>query len=69
VEVDFNGCKACGYCKEVCGMGIFNKSQSFNDRGYQPMEVTGSDRCVGCRKCFFICPDFSISIAKVGGAE
>lgn len=69
VEVDFNGCKACGYCKEVCGMGIFSKSKSFNDKGYQPMEVNGSDKCVGCRNCFFVCPDFSISITKAGGVE
>jgi NADPH-dependent glutamate synthase beta subunit-like oxidoreductase/NAD-dependent dihydropyrimidine dehydrogenase PreA subunit len=69
VEVDFNGCKACGYCKEVCGLGLFEKSKSFNDRGYQPMEVTRQDKCVGCLKCFFICPDFAISIEKVGGAE
>lgn len=69
VEVDFEGCKACGYCKEVCGLDIFAKSELFNGRGYQPMEIASSDKCVGCRKCFFICPDFSISIAKVGGAE
>lgn len=69
VEVDFSGCKACGYCKEVCGMGIFTKSKSFNNKGYQPMEVLSPDKCVGCMKCFFVCPDFSISVEKVGGPE
>jgi NAD-dependent dihydropyrimidine dehydrogenase PreA subunit len=69
VEVDLDACKACGYCKEVCGLGVFQKADSFNNRGYQPMEVINSDKCVGCRKCFFACPDFAISLVKAGEIE
>ncbi|MHB8917143.1 MAG: FAD-dependent oxidoreductase [Desulfocucumaceae bacterium] len=69
VEVDLKACKECGYCKEVCTLDIFRPSGSFNDRGYRPMEVVSSERCVGCQRCFFICPDFAISIEKVGGVD
>lgn len=69
VEVDFKACKECGYCKEVCTLGIFNPANDFNDRGYRPMVATNTEKCVGCQKCFFVCPDFAISIEKVGGVE
>jgi len=66
VEVDLAACKACGYCLDECSLGIFRQSQAFNSRGYQPMEVVAGDRCVGCLKCFYACPDFAISVEKVG---
>ena len=69
VEVDFKACKDCGYCQEVCSLGIFTPADGFNDRGYRPMQAVNSQRCVGCQKCFFVCPDFAISIEKVGGDE
>lgn len=66
VEVDYSACKECGYCREVCALGIFQSAGGFNDRGYKPMQATGTDRCVGCYQCFFVCPDWAISIEKVG---
>jgi NAD-dependent dihydropyrimidine dehydrogenase PreA subunit len=66
VQVDLAACKACGYCQDACSLGIFQQSKTFNNKGYQPMEVKASDRCVGCLKCFFACPDFAISVEKVG---
>lgn len=69
VEVDYDACKQCGYCAEVCGLGIFQPAEGFNDRGYKPMRAAGADKCVGCYKCFFVCPDWAINIQKVGGAE
>ena len=69
VEVDLAACKACGYCQDACGLGIFQQSKTFNDRGYQPMEAVGGDRCVGCLRCFYACPDFAISVQKVGACQ
>jgi len=66
VTVDLGACKACGYCRDACGLGVFQRSSSFNERGYQPMEAAASDRCVGCLRCFYACPDFAISVEKVG---
>jgi NADPH-dependent glutamate synthase beta subunit-like oxidoreductase/NAD-dependent dihydropyrimidine dehydrogenase PreA subunit len=69
VSVDLAACKACGYCSDACGLGVFEQSKSFNDRGYQPMEAIGSDRCVGCLRCFYACPDFAISVQKAGACQ
>ncbi|WP_236712928.1 FAD-dependent oxidoreductase [Neomoorella mulderi] len=64
VEVDGNGCKECGYCAHVCTLGVFAPANYFNDRGYKPMVAAHPEKCIGCLKCFFVCPDFSISIEK-----
>lgn len=64
VEVDGNGCKECGYCAHVCTLGVFAPANYFNDRGYKPMVAVHPEKCIGCLKCFFVCPDFSISIEK-----
>jgi NADPH-dependent glutamate synthase beta subunit-like oxidoreductase len=67
VEVDAEACKACGYCMEVCGLGVFSRAGSFNRRGYRPVRVVMTERCVGCMRCFYVCPDFAIEIKE--GAE
>jgi len=58
-------CKECGYCEEVCGVGIFGPADFFNEKGYRPEEVKSSVWCVGCFKCFFACPDFAIDVKEV----
>ena len=55
-------CKDCGYCREVCSLGIFMQSEDFNPGGYRPAVAVNTDRCVGCLRCLYICPDFAITI-------
>lgn len=65
VVLEKESCKECGYCTEVCGVGTFVPAAGFNEKGYRPMEVKSSDHCVGCFKCFFVCPDFAIDVKEV----
>lgn len=65
VVLDTEKCKECGYCKEVCGVDIFGPADTFNAKGYRPMEVKSCDWCVGCFKCFFSCPDFAIDVREL----
>jgi NAD-dependent dihydropyrimidine dehydrogenase PreA subunit len=60
-------CKECGYCAEVCKVGAFEPSEAFNIKGYRPMACASSEHCVGCLKCYYVCPDFAIDINEVGG--
>jgi NAD-dependent dihydropyrimidine dehydrogenase PreA subunit len=67
VMVNPDHCKECGYCVEVCRMGAFSPADAFNAKGYRPMACKSSDRCIGCLKCYFACPDFAIDIMEVTG--
>lgn len=60
--VNFDVCKGCGYCKEVCSLNVFEISDTFNAQGCKPVFVSGSERCIGCLKCLYVCPDFAIGI-------
>jgi NAD-dependent dihydropyrimidine dehydrogenase PreA subunit len=65
-DVAVNGliCKDCGYCREVCSLGIFGQSADFNPSGYKPAVAENSDKCIGCLRCLYICPDFAITIKE-----
>ncbi|MCL4475753.1 MAG: FAD-dependent oxidoreductase [Nitrospirae bacterium] len=65
VELDFEGCKECGYCREVCHMDVFAQGSRFNAKGYRAYVVKNPQNCVGCMKCFYSCPDFCIEIKGV----
>jgi NADPH-dependent glutamate synthase beta subunit-like oxidoreductase len=66
VTVDPAGCKECGYCEEVCKLGVYSWANFTNDRVYRPMQATRPDRCIGCKECVFACPDFAITVAERG---
>ncbi len=58
-------CKDCGYCREVCSFDIFSQSADFSPSGYKPAVAANTDRCVGCLRCLYICPDFAITIREL----
>ena len=64
VEVDAALCKDCGYCKQVCGLDVFKRSDDFNASGYRPYVAANVDNCIGCLRCLYICPDFAISVGN-----
>lgn len=64
VTLNAENCKECGYCAEVCSLGTFVPADFFNAKGYRPRIVKTSDHCVGCFKCYFVCPDFAIDVVE-----
>ena len=62
VQVDAALCKDCGYCDEVCGLDVFARSDSYHASGYRPYLAAHAERCIGCLRCIYICPDFAISV-------
>ncbi len=65
VKVDAALCKDCGYCDEVCGLDVFARSDTFHASGYRPYAAVHPDRCVGCLRCIYICPDFAITVSNL----
>jgi formate dehydrogenase beta subunit len=57
-------CKDCGYCLEVCTLGVFDQSDRFSPSGYKPAVAAHAEKCVGCLRCLYICPDFSIEVRR-----
>lgn len=62
VSVNELVCKGCGYCREACGLGIFEQSAEFNPGGYKPSVAAHAEKCIGCLRCLYICPDFAIAV-------
>jgi len=62
VHVDPALCKECGFCKEVCRFDVFARTSEFNAGGYRPYRAENSQGCVGCLECFYVCPDFAITV-------
>jgi len=65
VHVDSTLCKDCGYCKEVCGLDVFARSDDFNASGSRPSLAAKAENCIGCLRCLYICPDFAITISDL----
>lgn len=63
VRVDAALCKDCGYCKEVCALDVFERSDDFNASGYRPYTPAKAENCIGCLRCLYICPDFAITLS------
>ena len=64
-HVDAALCKDCGYCKEVCGLDVFARSEDFNASGYRPYVAVRTENCIGCLRCLYVCPDFAIRIRNL----
>lgn len=56
VIIDFESCKGCGLCLEVCAPEVLRVSPKLNSMGYHPAEYIGAN-CTGCGVCFYVCPE------------
>ncbi len=57
-------CKGCGLCLEYCPTQVLTYSTDYNFKGYRYPVLTETDqaRCVCCRFCEEVCPDFAIYV-------
>ncbi|GAB4316923.1 MAG: hypothetical protein Kow0069_19460 [Promethearchaeota archaeon] len=65
VVVDSRLCKACGLCVDVCERGVFE----MDGEGRPAVRVLAPERCVGCRRCVFACPELCVDVSRVDERE
>lgn len=57
-------CKSCGLCIYVCPTKcLFWDNERLNNNGSSSVGVDIS-KCIGCKQCERICPDFAIKVEK-----
>lgn len=62
IVLDFEFCKECEICINVCPRGVYTKGKSVNARGFRYPIPSNIDKCIRCRLCEVLCPDFVISV-------
>lgn len=65
IVADRERCKACYICMENCPKDVFEKDESFNLKGYQPVRVARPENCIGCRSCTIVCPDIVFELYEI----
>jgi len=51
----------------MCPVKVLSKSNSINKYGFHYPEPVNIEKCIGCRLCEYLCPDFAIFIERVSG--
>ena len=60
--IDTEKCKHCKACELHCK--CIGLSKHVNAKGYNYLEMTNEDACVGCASCAVICPDGVIEVYR-----
>lgn len=64
IVIDAEFCKGCNLCVHVCPKGALQKgTEARSSKGYL-MPVTDPGKCVLCRMCETVCPDFSVTVLE-----
>ncbi len=66
VHIITNRCKGCNFCIEFCPVKVLASSDSFNEKGYRPPKPAHPEKCIGCKMCELLCPEFAIYVTKPG---
>ena len=61
-------CKGCGFCIEFCPTDVLVEADRSNTKGYHPPEIKYPEKCIACRLCELICPDFAIYVVIPEGS-
>ncbi|MDR2826136.1 MAG: AMP-binding protein [Deltaproteobacteria bacterium] len=62
IHLDQDACKACGYCRMICPKGVYAQGGFLNKKGYKAFRAEYPENCVGCLRCFYLCPDFCLEV-------
>lgn len=58
-------CKGCGLCIQACPQQVLAFAETFNARGYRPVQLDERERfCTGCGVCAIVCPDVVFTVYR-----
>lgn len=63
VWVDYNRCKGCDVCVEVCPSGTLAMRVDKTYVNGKIINITNPQNCIGCNNCELSCPDFAIHVS------
>ena len=63
VWVDYERCKSCDICVEVCPSGTLAMRVEVNSIQGKMISIINPQSCIGCNACELSCPDFAIHVA------
>ncbi|MFX0134419.1 MAG: 4Fe-4S dicluster domain-containing protein [Candidatus Hodarchaeota archaeon] len=63
--LQFDRCKGCNLCIEVCPRKILKMGDQLNKRTqYPPVLINDDAKCTFCQECEINCPDYSIYVVE-----
>jgi len=62
IDVDTFLCKGCGICVEMCPRKVFEWSKELSEKGVHYPVPINAEKCVKCKLCELLCPDFAIAV-------
>ncbi|SEV92313.1 2-oxoglutarate ferredoxin oxidoreductase, delta subunit [Thermococcus thioreducens] len=62
IDVDTFLCKGCGICLEMCPRKVFEWSRELSEKGVHYPVPVDAEKCVKCKLCELLCPDFAIAV-------
>jgi len=62
ISVDKTLCKGCGICLELCPRKVFHWSKELSEKGIHYPIPLDAEKCVKCKLCELLCPDFAIAV-------
>lgn len=63
VWVDYDRCKACDICVDVCPSGTLAMKFDKSSINGKIVDIINYNTCIGCNNCELSCPDFAIHVA------
>lgn len=64
IVINFDKCKGCLLCIDVCPQSVIIVAEKINKFGVRVAENSSNGKCTACRQCAVVCPDIAIEVYR-----